>query len=177
DARIDLVAGLALVAPVVHGVGTDAEMALQVHGHDGIPLGLGHGGEHAVPVDPGVVQHHMQVTPGLDGLPDRVLAVGVVGDVGGVDGGAATGGDDLVHHLLGRVTVDVVDQHAGAFAGKYPRVGCAQSATGAGDDDHSVIKNSHLLFPCSCAGAALRRALAWGMIVASGPFAIIVHRD
>src|SRR5690606_15350854 len=184
DARIDLVAGPALVAPVVHGVGTDAEMALQVHGHDGVPLGLGHRGKHAVAVDPGVVQHHMQVTPGFDGLPDGVLAVGVVGDVGGVDRGAAAGGEDVIDDPLGGVAIDVVDQHAGAFAGEDPRMGSTQPAAGAGNDHYSVVQNSHLHSPVrllssppGCARSRHTVRSAWGMIVASGPSGIIVHRD
>src|SRR5699024_7038588 len=81
----------------------------------------------------------------------------------------ATGGDDLVHHLLRRVAVYVVDQHAGALTGKHPRMGRAQSTAGTGNDDHPVIKNSHLLLPCSFAETAMQRCQPGERLLPAAP--------
>src|SRR3546814_2773949 len=67
DARRRRPAGRRFVAPVGGGVAGDGEVPLQVHAHHGVPLVLGHVGEHAVAHEPGVVDHRVEPTEGVDG--------------------------------------------------------------------------------------------------------------
>ena len=60
------------------------EVTLEVHGDDGVPLGLGHVDDHTIAKDAGVVHQDVQVTEGLDGRVDEVLSAFPVGDVVGV---------------------------------------------------------------------------------------------
>ena len=109
-------------------------MPFQVHGHDQIPILLGHGGEHAVAVDAGVVDHCVQVAKTGQRLFDGVEAVVVVGDVGGIHHRLAAGRGDFRHDFGGGGFVDVIDDDAGAFTRQHPCMGSSQAAAGAGDD-------------------------------------------
>ena len=59
---------LDLLAPVGGGVAGRGEGALEVHLDDRVPLLLGHVDEHAVAQDAGVVDEHVEVAEGVDGL-------------------------------------------------------------------------------------------------------------
>ncbi|MNR30692.1 hypothetical protein D3C85_1481590 [compost metagenome] len=122
-------------------------MALEVHGHHGVPVGFAEAGEHAVAADAGVVDHHVQVAEGFDGLahdqPRRVIA----GDVVAVGHGTAALAEDFTDHGQRRFAVDVVDHHFRAFGGESQRVGAAQTTAGTGDDHHAVFTGFHVLHP------------------------------
>ena len=63
---LDRLAGLGLLAPVGGGVAARGERALEVDGDDGVPLLLGHVGEHAVAQDAGVVDDDVEVAERVD---------------------------------------------------------------------------------------------------------------
>ncbi|MNP49439.1 hypothetical protein D3C76_1436230 [compost metagenome] len=121
-------------------------MAFEVHGHHGVPVGLGHAGEHAIATDAGVVHQHVQVAEGLDGLAHDVAGGGVAGDVAVVGDGFTALGADLGDYGFGGGQVDVVDQHPGAFGGEGQGIGPAQPAAGASDDDGAVLADWHVEF-------------------------------
>ena len=109
------------------------EVALQVHPHDVVELGLRHVGEHAVAQDAGVVHEDVQVAKGVERGLHQPFRTGPVGDVVGVGDRLATEGADLVDDLLrgpgvGATAVgsaaQVVHHDVGAFtrrtAGRAP---------------------------------------------------------
>jgi hypothetical protein len=63
---------------------------------DGIPLGLRHVDEHAVPEDSGVVDEDVEPAEVLDGLVDQRARPCEVGDIVVVDAGVPAGGGYLV---------------------------------------------------------------------------------
>ena len=73
DAAVHLLAGLDLLPPVGGGPAGRAEGALEVDLDDGVPLLLGHVGQHPVPQDAGVVDHDVEVAEALDGGVDEAL--------------------------------------------------------------------------------------------------------
>ena len=104
--------------------------------------------EHAVAQDAGVVDHHVQVAVGLDGLVDQPLGALPARHAVGVDHGLAAGGDDLVGHGLhdarvaaGAVGVaaDVVEHQLGAVLGEHPGVLAPDASAGPGDDAHPAF--------------------------------------
>ena len=82
-----------------------SEVALEVHVHHCVPVILGHVDEHAVTQIAGVVDQHVQVTEGLDGLVDHVLGASPVRHIVVVGDCLATHGHDLGRHLLRRGAV------------------------------------------------------------------------
>ena len=89
-------------APVRRGVPHGGEVALEVHGDDGVELLLAGVGQHPVAHDAGVVHQHVQAAEGVDGGLDQAGGLIPVGDVGAVGDGFASGGGDLVDDALGR---------------------------------------------------------------------------
>ncbi len=90
------------------------------------------------------------VDRGIDDALGRIP----VGNVLVIGDRLAAGGDDLRHHGIGSAGVaafagqrgaDIVDDDVGAFGGKGQRIGAAQPAGGAGDDDGAVVTNAHSL--------------------------------
>jgi len=119
----------------------------------GVPLRLGHVGEHAVAQDAGVVDEHVEITEGLDGGVDEPLRALPRRDVVAVGGGLAAGALDLGHDLLGRtqvatcavdVAAEVVHDDLGAVAGERQGVLATDATPGAGHDgDASVQESAH----------------------------------
>ena len=123
-------------------------MPLEVHGHDQVPVFLGHGGEHAVAIDAGVVHHGVQVAKTFQRLLHCVEAGIVVGDIGGIHHGLAAGRNDFRHHFGRGLRVDIVHHHAGTLGRQYPRMGRTQPTTGAGDDHYPAFTYSaHIPVP------------------------------
>ena len=110
------------------------ERALQVHGDDAIPPGLV--GFEKVALRPGqasIVDQDVQRTKALEGRLEHRVHLRLACDVGR-DGErrAALCGDGL-RRVLGRLSVDVVDDHLRAFGAKALRDGGANAVTCAGD--------------------------------------------
>ena len=156
DRCLDLFAGFRLLAPVRGRVTGRAEMTLQVHRDDGVPLQLGHVDEHAVAQDARVVHEHVEVAERLDRLVDEPLRTVPVRDAVDVGDGLAAHRDDLVGHLLGGravgalavgVPAEVVDDHLGALGGEEQRVLAAEPASGPGDDRHATVQRAHAPSP------------------------------
>ena len=119
--------------------------------HDRVPLiGLG-GHEHAVAHDAGVVDERVEATEGVDRSGDQRLCTVPIGDIVGARHRPATGGDDLVDHLLGRRGAgvrpvlghpDVVDDHGRTLTGELQGMGSTQPAARTGDDHHSSLTDT-----------------------------------
>src|ERR687894_382050 len=104
--------------------------------------------------DAGVVDEHVELAERLDRGADALLGAGPVADVVGVGHRLATGGDDLVDHLLGGtgVTADavhraaeVVDHDARALCGEQQSVLAADATAGPGHDRYPSIADTHWL--------------------------------
>jgi hypothetical protein len=113
-----------------------------------VPLRLAHGEQHAVAEDAGVVHDDVEAAEDVDGLADDALAALPRADVVGVGDCRATGGDDLIDHLLGRAGVataavpgaaEVVDDHVGAVSRQHQCVLAAEAAAGPGDDGDAPV--------------------------------------
>ena len=61
-ASADGMTRLHLMTPILHGLGTDAEMAFEVHCHHGIPIGLTERGKHAVTVVTRIVDDAVKIS-------------------------------------------------------------------------------------------------------------------
>jgi len=85
----------------------------------------------------------MQIAEGFDSLLHRVFTVGIIGDIGGVDDSLAAFGNDFINNCLRRRLVDIVDNDACAFSGKYSRMCSAKAAASASDDDYTVVADTH----------------------------------
>ncbi|MOA07808.1 hypothetical protein D3C78_1275310 [compost metagenome] len=115
-----------------------------------------HLGERLVAQDAGVVDQDVDATEGFYRLFDHGLDLLVVGHVGTVGDGRATGLADFFDHSQGGVgraagavaaTAEVVDHHLGATGGQVQGVNAAQAVAGAGDDGNTVIEaNGHGVF-------------------------------
>ena len=123
----------------MYGVAGDAEMSFQMHSHHRIPIRLSHRGKHTVAVDAGVVDYGMQSTKVIDSLLYGIEAVVIVGDVGGINNGFATGADYARNNFCSSCFVDVVNDYAGAFLGQHFGVGRAEPAACTGDYYYSVF--------------------------------------
>ena len=128
------------------------EGALQVHPHHGVEVTLGHGEEHGVAHDAGVVDEHVEVAELVDRLAHQVGRPGPVRHVVVVGGRLATSPADDVGDLLGGALVHplaadrapyVVDHDRGPLAGKLERLTPADAVAGAGDDRHLAVEQSH----------------------------------
>src|SRR6056300_1337587 len=113
-----------------------------MHGHDGVPLLLGHRGKHTITVHARVVYHRMQSTKGFNRLSHSALTISVIRDIRIVGNRATTRCYDLTHYLLSGLLVDIVDNDTGTYRCQYARMRCAQTATGSGNNNHSVLTNS-----------------------------------
>jgi hypothetical protein len=76
------------------------EVALEVHGDDGVELVLARVGDHPVADDAGIVHQNVQAAEGFDGGCDQAGRLVPVGDVGSVGDGFPAGRGDLVDHGL-----------------------------------------------------------------------------
>jgi hypothetical protein len=124
DPPVDLLAGLAALAPIDGGEAGRREVTLEVHADDGVPVFLAHVEAHPVAQDARVVDQDVEVAPGLDRLVDEALRALPVGDVVVIGDGLAAGLGDLVDDLLGVTGVgpgpvplaaEIVHHHLGAF--------------------------------------------------------------
>src|SRR5207248_1791017 len=113
---VDALPRLRLLAPVHGRVTRRTEVALQVHGDDRVPLGLGHVDDHAVAQDPGVVHEHVQVAELVDGLLHQSLRAVPVGHVLAVHDRFAAHRLDVVNGLLPRAEVGTLDFGSGSCA-------------------------------------------------------------
>ena len=108
--------------------------------------------EGAVAEDPGIAHHAVHgaelVERGLDDVGRTVLGRDAVI----VGGRPAARVFDLLDHLVGHVVAgaravagpaEVVDDDAGALAGERKGVFTAQSPTGSGDDDDTILHSGH----------------------------------
>ncbi|MCY1304617.1 hypothetical protein D9M70_543760 [compost metagenome] len=118
-------------------------MAAQVHAHDVVPVRLGQADEHAVAADAGVVDQHVHLAEGRDRGIDDALRGSQLRDVVIAGQSAAAGGADFRADRLGRLAPDVVDDHVGALGAEGQRIGAAEPAAGAGDDDGASVANTH----------------------------------
>lgn len=117
-----------------------------MHAHDHVPVLLGQAQEHAVTQHAGVVDDDLHIAKGSQrGLQNR-LRTGHGGDVTGVGQRLAAGSPDFLGHGLGGFGADVVDHHICTFLREGQRIGAAQATACTGDDDGSLVANTHL-FP------------------------------
>ena len=77
------------------------EVALEVHGDDGVELVLAGVGEHPVADDARVVHQDVETAELLDRRLDQAVGLRPVGDVGPTGHGFAAGSGDLVDDALG----------------------------------------------------------------------------
>ena len=127
-------------------------MPTQVDVHGGVPFLDRRGNEHAITHDPGVVDYHMQIAErGHRGIDDPLGAV-PIGDVLIIGDRPAASGLDFGHHAIGGAGIaslaaergaDVIDHHIRALGRKSQRIGAAQPARSAGDDDGAVVADTH----------------------------------
>jgi hypothetical protein len=94
-----------------------------------VGVGLGDGTDGAD--DTGVVEHHVQTPPRVDGQLDRGDDRGLVGDVT-LD--EASGVPQLARDHLSQVGLDVGHDHVGALLHEPPGAGGADPAGRTGDD-------------------------------------------
>ncbi len=122
-----------------------------MHLDDGVPLGLGHVGEHAVTQDAGVVDDGIEPTEVLDGGVDEALSAFPVGDVVAVDDRFAAHALDLFDDLVSRRLItagsidrcpEVVDDHLGAVLGEHQGIFATDSSACSGDDDDTIVAQS-----------------------------------
>ena len=127
-------------------------MPAQVDVHGRVPFLQRGRNEHPVAHDPGIVDHHVEVTEGFQRGIDDPLGRVPVGDVLVVGDRLAPGGADFLYHGIGGRGVapfavqrgaDVVDHHVGPFRAKGQGIGPAQAAGGAGDDDGASFADTH----------------------------------
>ena len=120
--------------------------------HGGIPLFHGGTHEHAVAHHAGVVHDDIERAEGVDGRADDVGGAVPIGNVIAIGHGLATGRANLIDHRLrrrqiaahaGQAGAQVVHHHLRTFGGKGQRIGTAQAAAGAGDDDYTSVTDTH----------------------------------
>ena len=119
------------------------KMAFQVYPHHLVPVVLAEADEHAVTQAAGVVNQHMHFAEsGHGGIDDGLRAVHC-GDVSMVGKGTAARGSHFGGDSFGRFEPDVVDHDVSALGRESQRIGAAQAAAGAGDDDSALITKGH----------------------------------
>ena len=149
DEDVEIDPAVVLLAHVLPRRLGDVEGAAQVDIDDRVEqLGV-HVGERLVAQDPGVVDHDVDATEGVDGgLHDRRAALGRRHRVG-VGDRLAAGRGDLVDDQLGGADVgagaidgaaEVVDDDEGAPRGEKQGVLLAESAAGTGDDRNLAVE-------------------------------------
>ena len=122
-------------------------MPLQVHTHHRIPVLFTQADKHAVAKDAGVVDQHMHFAKRRQRSVDDVLRRGEGGDVIGIGDGLPARLAYFGHHLFCGFATNVVDHHIGALGGERQRVGAAQTAARAGNDDGTSCTNCHVVTP------------------------------
>jgi hypothetical protein len=135
------------------------EGASKVHTYPHVPVFDAHIHDHPVAHDAGVVHEQVQVTEGVDRLPDETLCAISVGDVIPVGDGLAAGPTDLGGHVLGglrgatgtvHVAAKVVDDYFRSFASELHGVCSADAVPGPRHDDNSPFTTScHSWIPSS----------------------------
>ncbi len=126
-------------------------MALEVHAHHVVPIGLRHVDEHAVTQKAGVVDQHVKATPGLDRRLDESSSTLPIGHVVAVGHGLATSGADQVDHLArwaartaGAVDLrpEIVDDHHRPLASELEGVTSTDPPTRSRDHDDAAFTDS-----------------------------------
>ena len=139
-ARVDDLAGLAVVHPVLGG-GLDAEeRPLEVHAEDPVPFLFRHVLDGAPRQNPGVVHHDVEGAVGLDGGVDESLHVALLGDVGDDGHGLPAHLGDDFGGLLEAVGVHVDEDELGSLLGEALGHAPAYAAAGSGHDRDLVLQ-------------------------------------
>jgi hypothetical protein len=138
-------------------------MAAQMDVHRRVPFFQRGGNEHAVAHDPGVVHHHVKIAKRSNRSIDDALGGVPIGDVLVIGDRVAACRLDLGNHCVCRAGIapfavqrgaDVVDHHVRAFGAESQRIGPAQPARRAGDDDGASVTDPIVLSPVSIKGIA-----------------------
>ncbi len=132
-------------APVRGGEPGGHEVAAQVHPDDLVPLLLGHGEDHPVPDQPGVVDQDVQPAVRAQRGGHQVLPGLPVADVAGAGYRLPAARPDLLGrraHLRGG---QVVEHQAGAGLGQPAGLGPAEPISRAGDDGHPAVQRQRLV--------------------------------
>ncbi len=124
------------------------EGAGEVHCNQLVPeLGLGFQERHEA-VETGVVDQHRGHAQIAFDSRHRLGNSRIIGDIGGVGAGLATGFGDQVHRGLGCGFVTVQNRNQAAFFGEAQGYGAADAATTTGNNDCFSVKTFHRLFSC-----------------------------
>ena len=165
------VAGLGLGPPVAGGVAQRGEVALEVHADDRVPLLLASVDEHPVAQEAGVVDEDVEPAEGVDRRcgPGRCAP-----SQSATSSPLATASPaarlDLVDHLVGgprcgrpspsSATPKSLTTTRAPCAGERQRVGPADPAARAGDDDDASVADAGHGAPFACCGSAGCAAIA-----------------
>ena len=122
-------------------------MPLEVHAHHRIPVFFAQADKHPVAQDACVVDHHVHLAKRRQCGIDDVLGSGRRRDVVIVGDGLAARVADFCYHRFGRFTANIVDQHIRALRRECQRVGPAQAAACARNDDGTSFTNCHVSAP------------------------------
>src|ERR1700722_14207971 len=135
----------------------DIERTVKVHVEDRLPFVDGHVEEHPITHDPGIVDHAIDTTEGIDGGLDEGRGSRGVGKAGGVGAGWPARRGDLSGHLLRGPRLagptHVVDDDLGAVCRERQREITADAAARAGHDHYLVLHHGaqllNFLWPIS----------------------------
>ncbi len=126
--------------------------------HDHVPVFFSQAQEHAVAQHASVVDDDVHIAKSSQrGIQNR-LRTGHCGDVARVGNGLTACGLDLIGHGRSSFGTDVVDHHICTLLREGQRVSAAQAAC-TGDDDGSLVANTHFFPLCLLCRAAVMPTL------------------
>ena len=106
-----------------------------VDAHHGVPLVKGHLLNGLADVDAGVVDKDVHPAGELQGLGERLLPVGLTGEIGPAEPGLFSGLNKLLCQRRTLIFLQVQDENRRPFLGKQSCHGGTQSPRSAGDEN------------------------------------------